>query len=108
MIQNLNDKVNNCQKIISQKDLELNQLNQNLQQANAKRKGRVFNVRDSVHYDAELAYSQRRVMELQEQLNTLKTSLTEYTKIKKSDSLREIMIMANLDNKNNENRKTLL
>ena len=68
-----------------------------LQQANSRRKnGRVFNVRDSVHYDAELAYSQRKAMELQEQLNSLRVSLSEYTKLKNSSSMREIMLNANL------------
>lgn len=97
IIQNLNEKVNDCKKKISQKDLELSQLNQSLQQANSRRKnGRVFNVRDSVHYDAELAYSQRKAMELQEQLNSLRVSLSEYTKLKNSSSMREIMLNANL------------
>ena len=95
LIQNLSEKVIRQQRIIAQKDLELSQMNQSYANNALKGKARkrnVFNVRDAVNYDSELANSQRKVMELQQQLTSLKQSLEDYTKLKKSDSLARIIL----------------
>lgn len=83
IVQNLNSRVNECQKLISQKELQLDQLQQNMTQPFRRRTSNrgIANIRDSPGFDAELANSQRKVIELQQQVQKLRAALTEYSKI---------------------------
>lgn len=83
MITNLHSQVNDCQKIISQKDMVLSQLSQEpAVNPSARRRIGVRGVRmtpNTPDYDDALSRSQRQVIELQNQLNRLKVSLGEIT-----------------------------
>ncbi|OHS95314.1 hypothetical protein TRFO_38582 [Tritrichomonas foetus] len=95
LVQNLSSKVNEYQKTISQKDLQLNQMNQTLSMSNSRGRNRSrASLRDIVNYDSELAVSQRKVLELQQQLSTLKHALVEYSQVNQSDAIKQLMKQA--------------
>jgi len=80
IVQNLSTRVNEYQKEISQRELTISQMNQEIQEN--KKKGR-RSIRSSlsreINWEGEMVESQRKIIELQQQITKLRSALSEFT-----------------------------